>query len=225
MQTPYYLKANWPAKKHIRALTVTYPESFSEIKHDLKLPTEPIWLKQIHTNICVRVEDDTTREADATITSSKMHPLVIKTADCLPILLCDKAGTEIAAIHGGWRGLLGGIIENTLSRFNTNPEQLMAWTGPAICKNCFEVGEEVPEAFIKQYPYTKSAFHPAKQPHKYFGNLVQIATLILKNHGVTDIHHSNACTFEEEKKFYSYRRAKQTGRMATLIWFDNKMDD
>ncbi len=225
MKTPHYLKANWPAKKHIRALTVTYPEDFSDIKQDLNLPAEPIWLKQIHTNICVRAEEDALREADASMTSSKQHPLVIKTADCLPILLCDEAGTEIAAIHGGWRGLLSGVIENTLSKFTANPTQLMAWTGPAICKNCFEVGAEVPEAFIQKYPDTKAAFHQSTQPNKYLGDLVQIAELILKNHGLTNIYHSNACTFEEENKFYSYRRGKQTGRMATLIWFDNRMDD
>ena len=173
----------------------------------------------------MRVENDATREADATVTSSKAHPLVIKTADCLPILLSDKAGHEIAAIHGGWRGLLSGIIENTLSKLSAKPKQLMAWTGPAICKNCFEVGMEVPEAFIEKYPYTEPAFHPGTQPNKYLGNLAQIAELILKTHGITDIHHSNTCTFEEENKFYSYRRGKQTGRMATLIWFNHKMDD
>ncbi|MDF1645399.1 MAG: peptidoglycan editing factor PgeF [Legionellaceae bacterium] len=220
MQTPHYLEANWPAKKHIRALTVTYPENFTDIKQDLNLPTEPMWLKQIHTNICVRVEEDDLREADATITRSQQHPLVIKTADCLPILLCDQAGSEIAAIHGGWRGLLSGIIENTLSKFDAQPNQLMAWTGPAICDNCFEVGSEVPEAFIQKYPYTKTAFRAADTPNKYWGNLALIAELILRHHSVQHIYHSGACTFEEENKFYSYRRGKQTGRMATLIWFN-----
>ncbi len=220
MQTPYYLKATWPAPKNIHALTVTYPENFADIKHDLNLPTEPIWLKQNHSNLCVRVEQDNLREADASVTQSRQHPLVIKTADCLPILLCNQAGTEIAAIHGGWRGLLGGIIENTCLKLNSNPQNLMAWTGPAICKHCFEVGPEVPRAFIQKYPELKSTFTPAKTPDKYLGDLAQIAEFILKKQGVHAIDHSGACTFEEKNKYYSYRRAKQTGRINTLIWFD-----
>ncbi len=219
MKNAHYLKANWPAKSHIHALTATYPEDFSDIKKDLNLPGEPVWLQQIHTNTCVRVEENDLRKADAAITSSKYHPLVIKTADCLPIVLCDQSGTEIAALHGGWRGLLSGVIENTLSQFKAPPNTLMAWMGPAICKKCFEVGEEVPEAFIKQYPYADVAFTPGTTAHKYLGNLVHIATLILQKHGIIDLHYSNACTFEGENKFYSYRRGDQTGRMTTLIWF------
>ncbi len=219
MEKAHYLEASWPAQKHIRALTVTYPEDFDGIKEDLNLPAEPIWLKQIHTNICIDTEKESVREADAAYTRSKAHPLVIKTADCLPILLCNQAGTEIAAIHGGWRGLLNGIIESTLAKFKACPSEIMAWTGPAICKNCFEVGSEVPEAFIEKYPYTEQAFRPGEKPGKYFGSLVEIATLILNNEMVTDLYHSNACTFEEENKYYSYRRGKQTGRIATLIWF------
>jgi polyphenol oxidase len=222
MQHPYYLEANWPAPQHIHALTAVYPEKFSEIKHDLGLAAEPIWLKQTHGNRCVRVESDNQREADASITQSRIHPLVIRTADCLPILFCDHAGTEIAALHGGWRGLLNGIIENTLSKFKSNPEQLMAWTGPAICEYCFEVGPEVPEAFIKRYPYIAPAFSPADTPNKYWGNLALIAELILKNNHLNKIYHSGACTVEEKNKFYSYRRTKQTGRINTLIWFDYK---
>ena len=221
MQQPYYLEANWPAPIHIRALTATYPEDFTEIKQDLNLPADPIWLKQTHGNRCVRVESDHQREADASITQSPAHPLVIRTADCLPILFCNQAGTEIAALHGGWRGLLSGIIENTLSKFNAHPDELMAWTGPAICEQCFEVGPEVPEAFLKRYAYLAPAFLPAKAPNKYWGNLALIAELILKKNQLHTIYHSGACTFEEKNKFYSYRRGKQTGRINTLIWFDH----
>jgi YfiH family protein len=219
MQSAYYLKANWPAPQHIQALTVTYPEGFSDIKKDLDLPAEPIWLKQTHSNLCVDVQSDSLREADACISRNIIHPLAIKTADCLPILICNADGTEIAAIHAGWRGLLNGIIENTLLKLTTNPAHLMAWTGPAICKNCFEVGSEVRDAFIKKYPDTHTAFYAAKTPNQYFGDLVHIATLILNHKNLEHIYYSNACTFEEESKFYSYRRAKQTGRIISLIWF------
>lgn len=220
MEIAHSLTANWKAPAHISALTLTYPGELSEIKSLLKLSEEPVWLTQIHTNVCVCVEDETLREADAAVTRSKQHPLVIKTADCLPILLCDTQGTEIAAIHAGWRGLLSGVIESTLRKLHSPPHELIAWTGPAICKHCFEVGPEVPEAFLKTYPYVEAAFCPAPGSYKHFGDLAKIAELILKKHGVRDISHANACTFEEENKFYSYRRGKQTGRMATLIWFN-----
>ncbi|MDX2345466.1 MAG: peptidoglycan editing factor PgeF [Legionella sp.] len=219
MYLPYYLKPNWPAPANIQALTVTYPENFSEIKQDLDLPAEPIWLKQTHSNIAAYPEPNVLQEADACVSNNKLHPLAIKTADCLPVLLCNQAGTEIAAIHGGWRSLLSGIIENTLLKLKSNPQQLMAWTGPAICKNCFEVGPEVRDAFIQKYPDTHTAFNQAQAANKYFGNLAYIAELILKNNNLNNIYHANACTFEEENKFYSYRRAKQTGRIISLIWF------
>lgn len=242
------LHANWPAPKHIRALTTTRDAGASlgpyasnnlalhvddveqhvqanraALRADLNLSAEPLWLNQTHTNICVRVEDDINRDADAAVTSSVSHPLAIMTADCLPIVLCNQAGTEIAAIHAGWRGLLNGIIENTLKKMHSFPNTLMAWTGPAICKNCFEVGQEVPEAFMKRYAFTSSAFHPHHK--KSLGNLSKIAELILNQHGVDAVYHANACTFEQENCFYSYRRTPQTGRMATLIWFNQTMDD
>lgn len=219
MELPYYLNANWPAPHPIRALTVTYPMHMNNPVTDLNLPAEPVWLHQTHQNICVRVEKDTTREADAAITSSRSHPLVIKTADCLPILLCDKSGTEIAAIHAGWRSLSTGIVENTLKQFQAKRDQLIAWTGPAICQSCFEVGQDVFDAFTTRYPFSLNAFVPAKNTDKYFADLAFIAELILNRHQVSEVYHARACTFEEKNKFYSYRRARQTGRMMTLIWF------
>ena len=173
------LHANWPAPKNITALTTTRNSGASlgpytnnnlalhvgdseehvltnraALRTNLKLPAEPIWLNQTHTNICVRIEEEILRDADAAVTSSATHPLAIMTADCLPIVLCNQEGTEIAAIHAGWRGLLNGIIENTLNKMHADPNTLMAWTGPSICKNCFKVGQEVPDAFLQNYPYT-----------------------------------------------------------------------
>lgn len=243
--------AHWPAQKHISALTTArYPgislgpyasnnlalhvgdskehvlANRTSLRSSLKLPAEPIWLNQTHTNQCVRVESETLRDADAAVTSSTNHPLVIMTADCLPIVLCNQEGTEIAAIHAGWRGLLDGIIENTLAKMHADPKTLMAWTGPAICKNCFEVGPEVPDAFVQNYPYTAPAFHAAPaHKNKSFANLAQISELILNKHDVHAVYHANTCTFEQENMFYSYRRASQTGRIATLIWFNHTMDD
>jgi len=248
MQTMRYLHANWPAPKHIRALTTTRDAGASlgpyarnnlalhvddleqhvqanraDLRTHLNLPAEPQWLNQTHTNTCVRVEEEISRDADAAVTSSAIHPLAIMTADCLPIVLCNQAGTEIAAIHAGWRGLLNGIIEHTLDKMHSPPSTLMAWTGPAICKDCFEVGQEVPDMFIKRYAFSAPAFRPHNK--KSLGNLPKIDELILNQHGVDAVYHANACTFEQENRFYSYRRAPQTGRMATLIWFNQTMDD
>ena len=234
-----YLHANWPAPKNIHALTTTKTSNNlalhvgdseehvlanrTALRKNLNLPAEPIWLNQTHTNTCVRVEDGILRDADATVTSSTTHPLAIMTADCLPIVLCNQDGTEIAAIHAGWRGLLNGIIENTLDKMHSPKHTLMAWTGPAICDNCFEVGQEVPDAFIQRYACTASAFRP--HHNKSLGNLPKIAELILNYHGVHAVYHANACTFEQENAFYSYRRTSQTGRMATLIWFNHTTDN
>ena len=139
------------------------------------------------------------------------------TADCLPILLCNQDGTEIAAIHAGWRGLANGIVENTLHKMQSNPSTLLAWIGPSICQRCYEVGHELEQTFSKRYPYTKVALR-REGAHQH-ANLPQMAELILKAHGVNAVYPSHACTFELEHQFFSYRRQAQTGRMATLIWF------
>ena len=229
---------HWPAPSNISALTTTLAtgnlalhvgddaervnRNRKELVTRLSLPADPCWLEQTHTNHCVIVESDTLRIADAAITRSSAHPLAIMTADCLPILLCDTAGTEIAAIHAGWRGLLNGIVENTIHKMHTTPKALMAWIGPAICQQCYETGKEVQEAYIGRYPFTREAFRTSVTPHAtaLHADLPRLAELILNASGVTAVYQSNACTFELEKKFYSYRREAQTGRIATLIWFN-----
>ena len=237
------LIANWPAPSNISAVTTTrlkgssrppyngnnlglhvgdqdelVHHNRSELAKRLLLPNQPAWLNQTHTNHCVIAEDDPNRDADAAITRSKSHPLAIMTADCLPILLCDSAGTEIAAVHAGWRGLLNGIVENTLNKMHAKPDTLLAWIGPAICSHCYATGQEVRDAYISRYPYTLNAFHhKASSMH---ADLPKLAELILYASGVNAVYQSGICTFESEKQFYSYRREAQTGRMATLIWFN-----
>lgn len=235
--------ANWSAPSNIFALTTTRVNGHSlppfdrnnlglhvgdneqnvranrqALKDTLMLPGEPIWLEQTHSNLCITVEKDVNRVADAAVTRVKHHPLVIMTADCLPILLCNEKGTEIAAIHAGWRGLVNGIVENTLMKMDSAPETIMAWIGPAICSSCFEIGEEVRHAYTSHYPFTAGAF--IMQEKKMYGDLPKMAALILNANGVNDVSQSGACTFEMKNKFYSYRREANTGRMATLIWFD-----
>lgn len=235
------LLANWPAPTNIHALTTTRTIGHSKSPYDcnnlalhvgddnkhvlenrralvetLRLPNEPIWLEQIHSTVCVIIEDEPNRTADAAITRCKGIPLCIMTADCLPIVLCNSTGTEIAAIHAGWRGLLNGIIENTLKKMHSKPETLLAWIGPAICQTCYEVGDDVRQAYVSRYPFTEKTFH--NNGSKDHANLAKMAELILNAQGISAVYQSAACTYERSDEFYSYRREAQTGRIATLIW-------
>lgn len=185
------------------------------------LPAEPVWLEQTHSTICVNIDEDSLRQADAAITRKPNQVLIILTADCLPILLCNKQGTEVAAIHAGWRGLANGIIENTISNLDSNTCDLFAWVGPSICFKCFEVGFDVYDSFQKKHPFSKDYFKPFEQ--KWHANLAGIAEQILKNQGILNVNQANICTFENKNRLFSYRRDTQTGRMASLIWFTNEL--
>ncbi|WP_298626044.1 peptidoglycan editing factor PgeF [uncultured Legionella sp.] len=240
--------ANWSAPKNITALSTTRLSGFSVTPYDknnlgshvgdnpdhvaqnrqqlkklLNLPAEPVWLEQTHSTTCIIPEDDNNRNADAATTRSNNHPLVILTADCLPITLCNQQGTEIAAIHAGWKGLFNGIIENTLNKMNSDSSDLLAWIGPAICQKCYEVGDEVHQSFTEKYPLSVNAFQ--KSGLKWIASLPQIAELILNSRGVSAVYRSDLCTFELETEFYSYRREAQTGRIGTLIWFNDQPRD
>ncbi len=241
LESPIDIHAQWNAPKHIVACTTTRLNGFSQAPFDafnlglhvddcvddvlknraalktrLGLTQEPIWLEQTHSNTCIVVEETQNRIADAAITRLSHVPLVVMTADCVPIVLCDERGQEIAAIHAGWRGLLHGIIQNTVNTLISKPQHLLAWIGPAICKHCFNIGPEVKEHFVSLYgDIVSTAFDKNQQQHR--GNLPLIAEIILKQCGINAIHQSNLCTFEDKNRFYSYRRTAKTGRMVTLI--------
>jgi hypothetical protein len=188
------------------------------LREALRLPNEPIWLEQTHSTGCVEVTSaDCNRDVDAAITRQKNQVLAILTGDCLPIVLCDQQGTEIAAIHAGWRGLANGIVDNTIAKLHANPTQCLAWIGPAICGRCYATGAEVLDLFIGRYPFAAQAF--TKIDHQWYADLSKLAALILEALGVGAVYPSHVCTFEINSEFYSYRRAAQTGRIATLIWF------
>ncbi|OGV37949.1 MAG: polyphenol oxidase [Legionellales bacterium RIFCSPHIGHO2_12_FULL_35_11] len=236
---------NWRTPKNIKALTTTrnFGCSINEFasnnfglhindntEHVLKnrinlakehnLPSEPIWLNQTHSNICVVVEDNFPNiNADAAITKDSRFPLVIMTADCVPILICHKLGTEIGAIHAGWKGLLNGVIENTFTNLSDRPENYIAWIGPAICQNCYQTGKEVMSEFMIKFSDSIKFFKTTNT--NINANLPGIAEYILNNLGVKKIYQSNECTFEKTNKFYSYRKSAKTGRMASLIWFQD----
>jgi YfiH family protein len=233
--------ANWAAPPNIHALTTTRHHGVTQAPYDqnnlalhvgdcstlvnqnraelaksLQLTHQPIWLLQTHSNLCVVAEEDNNRMADAMITRQKNLPLSIMTADCLPIVLCNQSGTEIAAIHAGWKGLANGIIENTITTMQSPSNTLIAWIGPAICQSCYQTGQNVQDIYVQRYPYTRATF---KGDGKHcYTNLPKIAELILNTQGIDAVYQSNVCTFERYNDFYSYRRESQTGRMATLIW-------
>ena len=188
------------------------------------LPSEPVWLNQTHSiSVVDAANTSCLPDADASYSTRKNVVCVTMTADCLPILLCDTAGTVVASIHAGWRGLCDGIIEATVSQLPAKPVDLMAWFGPAIGPNAFEVGAEVRAQFIAKEAKAEHAFKPHND--KWLCDIYKIATQRLNNCGITQIYGGNYCTFTEEENFYSYRRDGVTGRMATLIWLDSTANE
>ena len=143
------------------------------------------------------------------------------TADCLPILLCNRSGTEVAAIHAGWRGLADGIIEATVKYMKSSPDQLLAWVGPGISQQCFEVGDELRDIFIARNNHAEGHFL-ANRPAHWLCDLHGLATDTLTRLEVAEISRADYCSFSDESLFYSYRRNSVTGRMASLIWIDSR---
>ncbi len=236
-QNLHYIRAQWPAPTTVAAFSSTLSGGQSKgvfasnnlalhvgddatdvyanrraLSHQFSFTHDPAWLNQTHSTRCVVVEDTPSREADAAITRTQGQPLVILTADCLPILLCDRNGQEIAAIHAGWKGLVHGIIEQTIGQMRASPTDILAWIGPGICNQCYAVGNEVVEQFATRYPFTTHTLSNQR------ANLASIAELILNACGVLHVTPSNLCTFEQSDQFYSYRRNAQTGRIASFIW-------
>ena len=183
------------------------------------LPAEPVWLSQVHgANVVDAAEVEGVPEADASYTTRPGVVCAIMTADCLPVLLADRAGAVVAAAHAGWRGLAAGVLQNTVARMReAGAVDIVAWLGPAIGPQRFEVGPEVRAAFIDCNAAAGAAF--AEQGNgKYFADIYQLARLALASCGVREVSGGDQCTVTEESLFYSYRRDGVTGRMASLIW-------
>lgn len=192
------------------------------------LPAMPRWLEQVHGCAVATadgVADGTVPQADASIATEAGHVCAIMTADCLPVLLCDTEGTVVGAAHAGWRGLCEGVIEATLARMAARAApgaQWLAWLGPAIGPSAFEVGAEVREAFLAhardhERQAVEAAFR-AGAPGKYLADIYALARTRLARAGCTQVHGGDACTVSDADRFYSYRRDRTTGRMATLAW-------
>ncbi len=182
------------------------------------LPSDPVWLNQVHgVDVVDAAKCLTIQKADASFSKNKNVVCVTMTADCLPLLLCNKQGSIVAAIHAGWRSLCDGVIEATIQSMVVNPEDLMAWLGPAIGPKAFEVGGEVRAAFIKNDAQADQAFKPNDE--KWLGDLYLIAKQRLNKLGVTEIYGGTECTYSNPSQYFSFRRDGLTGRMASMIWF------
>jgi purine-nucleoside/S-methyl-5'-thioadenosine phosphorylase / adenosine deaminase len=185
------------------------------------LPSSPVWLRQVHG---IRVADadavraaGTEPEADAAVARRPDTVCAVLVADCMPVLLTDEAATVVGVAHAGWRGLCGGVLEATVSAMGVEPGRLMAWLGPAIGPQAYEVGDEVREAFLARDRASARAFRAARPGH-WMLDLYAVARQRLAASGVAHVHGGGLCTFSDPVRFYSHRRDRSTGRMAALIW-------
>ncbi len=188
----------------------------------LNLPAPPVWLEQVHG---VEVVDLPLREknipkADASYTNQANQVCVVMTADCLPVLLCNRQGTEVAAVHAGWRGLCDGVIEAAIAKFSAPRNEIMAFLGPAIGSKAFEVGAEVKQAFVEQFVSSAGYFALCGEG-KYLADIQGLAQDRLTRMGVSECYCADTCTYTQADDYFSYRRDGQTGRMASLIWINS----
>ncbi|WP_191831143.1 peptidoglycan editing factor PgeF [Pseudomonas fluorescens] len=231
---------DWPAPAAVRACVTTRsggvslppyesfnlgdhvgdaPDAVAENRRRLtaEFGIQPAWLKQVHGVVVADADPGEIAEADASWTATPGIACTVMTADCLPLLFCDRAGTRVAAAHAGWRGLANGVIEATLDRLNLPPEEVLVWLGPAIGPQAFEVGLEVRDAFTTVHPETAQAFVPGVRPDKLMADIYTLARLRLAARGVNAVYGGGLCTVSDPR-FYSYRRTPQGGRFASLIW-------
>ncbi len=188
------------------------------IKTMLQLPAEPVWLQQVHGTHIVKADQvQGIVQADGSFSDQRNIVCAVLTADCLPLLFVAGDGRLVAAVHAGWRGLLAGIIAQTVKVMDCN--DLMVWLGPAIGPDCFEVGGEVRDAFVSRSDEFASAFRPQSN-NKWLADIYCLARINLNQLGIAQTYGGHHCTFTEKNRFYSYRRDGETGRMSTLIWRD-----
>jgi YfiH family protein len=194
-----------------------------------RLPAPPHWLRQVHGTKVQRFDGasqavssaEQEPEADASVTSTPGTVLAILTADCMPVLFCAKDGSEVGAAHAGWRGLVGGVLEQTIAAMAKSPNELIAWLGPAAGPQQYEIGVEVYDAFVSKDWRAGAAF-VSTRPNHWRVDLYALARLRLEAAGIatTDIHGGDLCTISDPQRFYSHRRDQRTGRMASLVWIE-----
>lgn len=193
------------------------------LRTTLHLPSEPIWLEQVHgIQVVEALPENRGSQADACVAFKPRLVCAVMTADCLPVFFCDKAGSRVALAHAGWRGLAAGILEETLKALKTDPAQILVTFGAAISAHAFEVGEEVRHTFVEHASEAEKAFYPHRPQH-FYADLYELARQRLQAAGVprTQMSGGEYCTYQQSDLFFSYRREKVTGRMASLIWLEN----
>jgi len=243
------IEPDWPAPRHVRAAATTrcvraagaaqafnlghgpgtdpaeVARNRAALRELLDLPAEPLWLAQVHGT---RVVDAGRFEAggrprppaDACVARAPGRVCAVLSADCVPVLLCDRAGTRVAAAHAGWRGLAAGVLEATVAALEVDPGTLVAWLGPAIGGRVYEVGAEVREALLAGDPGAQAAFTPSPAG-RWYADLPALARRRLARAGLASVHGGDLCTYSDPKRFFSFRRDGASGRMATLIWLDS----
>jgi hypothetical protein len=244
MNAPQWITPDWPAPAHVRAAATTrvggvsvgafaslnlgahvgddpaaVTENRRRVRETLELPQEPLWLQQVH-GVHVHLNEaqvSAPPTADASAAFATGRVCAVLTADCLPVLFTDQAGTRVAAAHAGWRGLAGGVLARTIAALGVRPAELLAWLGPAIEQAAFEVGSEVREQFLSLDPAAAAAFAPNARG-RWQADLYALARAQLARLGVGGVHGGDYACYADPERFFSYRRDGQTGRMATLIW-------
>ncbi len=240
---PDWIVPDWPAAERVRSLVTTRaggvssgaftslnlsarvgddPGSVARNRAILRacLPAEPAWVRQVHGTAVIDVAMATSEtEADGVVTRLSGRVCAVTTADCLPVLLSERTGRSAGIAHAGWRGLAGGVIESTVRAMDTSPENLIAYIGPGISAPRYEVGEDVRKAFVDQDPSAAASFAPGRDG-KYFADLTALARARLATAGVSEVHGGGFCTASDER-FFSFRRDRTTGRMASLIWLED----
>ncbi|MET0101969.1 MAG: peptidoglycan editing factor PgeF [Sedimenticola sp.] len=238
-----WIYPDWPAPAGVRAVITTRQGGVSRAPYEsmnlgdhvgddpvavrrnrellaesLELPSAPLWLNQVHG--CTVASCGTDPEgvaADAVVASQRGQVCAVLTADCLPLLLCNRQGDRVAAVHAGWRGLAAGVIEAAVARFDQPGEELLAWLGPAIGPGAFEVGPEVREAFVSFDQFAGEAFSEGVEG-RWMADIYRLARRRLEVLRVGYVGGGGYCTVSEQGRFFSYRRDGVTGRMASLIW-------
>ena len=235
-----WLTPDWPAPASVKACVTTReggvseapfdslnlgdhvddrPEAVAENRRRLTehFSIQPAWLQQVHGITVAHADAGIVATADASWTATPGIACAAMTADCLPALFCNRAGTRVAAAHAGWRGLAAGVLEATLDSLDIPANDVLIWLGPAIGPKAFEVGPEVREVFISQLPEAANAFVPSANAGKFMADIYLLARLRLAARGVTAVYGGGFCTVTDPR-FFSYRRASRTGRFASLVW-------
>ncbi|HEU4603614.1 MAG TPA: peptidoglycan editing factor PgeF [Steroidobacteraceae bacterium] len=249
MTAPVWIDAQWPCPPNVRAIATTRIggvsggayESLNLAMHvgddplsvrrnreilrtSAQFPREPAWLNQIHGIEVVEAQEfSAPPAADAAVAIHNSNVCVVMTADCLPVLFCDRTGTRVAAAHAGWRGLVGGVLQATIRALRCDPAELIAWLGPAIEQDAFEVGAEVREQFVAvDSEHTVSFVQNAQG--RWQADLYGLARRTLERAGVPFIFGGGFRCFADRERFFSYRRDQRTGRMASLIWLRSERE-